>query len=63
MIEGILFVLIGFCGVGWIWFGLSHKPDIVGRNEAVKRLLAEDAPAEDVQYKTRGTAWQGDARE
>ena len=39
MIEDILFALLGLCGVGWIWFGLSRKPDLVGRNEAVRRML------------------------
>ena len=38
-IESILFVVLGVAGVGWIVFGLSRKPDLVGRNEAVRRML------------------------
>ena len=38
-IESILFVVLGVAGVGWIVFGLSQKPEIVGRNEAVRRML------------------------
>ena len=38
-IESILCVVLGVAGVGWIVFGLSRKPEIVGRNEAVRRML------------------------
>ena len=40
VIEACFFIVLGFFGIGWLVLGLTAEPDLVGRNEAVKRMLA-----------------------